>query len=120
MATATQPRPTDVKRREMEEVKAPEMFQFTRQGQVLAGVLVSIEPTLVKGKEAIEYMLEGENKVRCTFLGTADLNKKINPNHIGHWLEIRYETDNTSIQREGQSAMRIFKVLASKEKEPGF
>ena len=117
MATAPQSMP---RRREMQEVKAPEQFQFTRQGQTIAGVLVRIEPTQVKGKDALEYMLEGENRQRLTILGTADLNKKINPDHLGHWLEIRYETDDNSFQKEGQSAMRIFKVNASKQKEPGY
>jgi hypothetical protein len=104
----------------MQEVKAPEQFQFTKQGQVLAGVLIRIEPTVIKGKDAIEYMLEGENRQRMTCLGTADLNKKINPGHIGHWLEIRYATDDSSFQKEGQSPMRVFEVKASKEREPGF
>jgi len=117
MATA----PTTMKpRREMVEVKAPEMFQFTKQGQTLAGVLVSIEPTLVKGKEAIEYMFQGENGVRVTCLGTADLNKKIHPGHIGHWGDIRYANDDNSFTKQGQSAMKVFEVRFSKEKEPGF
>ena len=121
MATApATPISGGLRRREMVEIKAPELFQFTREGQVLAGVLISIEPVSVKGKEAIEYLFQGENGMRCTCLGTADLNKKINPTHIGHWLEIKYETNDSSFQKEGQSAMKVFRVQASKEKEPGF
>jgi hypothetical protein len=120
MATAPV-RPQEVRaRREMQEVKAPEQFQFTKQGQAVSGILISIEPTLVKGKEAIEYMFQGENGERFTCLGTADLNKKIHPGHVGHWLEIRYENDDSSFQKPGQSAMKIFKVQVSKDKEPGF
>ena len=102
-------------RREMVEVKSPELFQFTKQGQVLEGKLISIEPVLVKGKQAIEYLLANDEGVRMTCLGTADLNKKINPDHIGHWIQVRYERDDSSFQKEGQSAMKVFKVLVSKE-----
>jgi hypothetical protein len=117
---ATAPATPIRSRREMVEIKAPELFQFMKQGQVLEGVLVSIEPVSIKGKEAIEYLFQGENGVRCTCLGTADLNKKINPNHIGHWLEIRYENDDSSFQKEGQNAMKVFRVRAAQQKEPGF
>jgi hypothetical protein len=116
MSTAAINQPTRP-RREMIEVKAPELFQFTKPGQVLEGCLRRIEPTIVKGKEAIEYLFENEDGMRVTCLGTADLNKKLNPNHIGHWLEIRYERDDDSFQKAGQSAMKIFKLLVSKDKE---
>ena len=120
MATSSQVRPTELRRREMQEVKSPEMFQFTSQGQTIAAILLSIEPIQVRGKDAIEYMFQHEKGDRFTCLGTADLNKKIHPGHIGHWLEIRYETDDSSFQKQGQNAMKVFKVLVSKEKEPGF
>jgi hypothetical protein len=119
MATAPAT-PISSKRPEMVEVKAPKQVQFDKQGQTLTGVLVSIEPTTVKDKQAIEYLIMDERGDRSTFLGTADLNKKIHPGHIGHMLEIRYETNDSSFQKEGQSAMKIFKVLASKEKVAGF
>lgn len=102
-------------RREMVEIKSPELFQFNKQGQVLAGRLVSIEPVTVKEKSAIEYLFENEDGIRMTCLGTVDLNKKIHPGHIGHWLEIRYERDDSSFQKQGQSAMKVFKVLVSKD-----
>jgi hypothetical protein len=119
MATAPATPISTKSRREMQEVKAPEQFQFTKQGQTVEGVLISIEPTEVKGKQAIEYMFRNENGGRVTCLGTADLNKKIHPGHIGHWLVVRYENDDSSFQKQGQSAMKIFKVLASKEIEAG-
>jgi len=117
---ATAPATPIRSRREMQEVKAPEQFQFTKQGQTVSGILISIEPVEIKGKSAIEYLFQKENGDRFTCLGTADLNKKIHPGHVGYAMEIRYETDNTSFQKEGQSAMKVFKVLAAKEKEPGF
>ncbi|MGB8950680.1 MAG: hypothetical protein WCC05_16855 [Candidatus Sulfotelmatobacter sp.] len=107
-------------RREMIEVKAPEQFQFTKLGQTAEGVLISIEPALVKGKEALEYLFQAEGGGRFTCLGTNDLNKKLHPGMIGHTVEIRYESDDASFQKPGQNAMKVFKVRVSREKEPGF
>jgi hypothetical protein len=107
-------------RREMVESKAPEQFQFSKLGQKAEGILLSIEPALVKGKEALEYLFQAEGGGRFTCLGTNDLNKKLHPGMIGHMVEIRYENDDASFQKPGQSPMKVFKVLVSKEKEPGF
>lgn len=107
-------------RREMQEVKAPEQFSFTKQGQTASGILLNIEPVSVKGKQAIEYLFQAEGGGRFTCLGTADLDKKLNPNLIGHFVEIRYETDNNEFTKPGQNAMKMFKVVASRDKEPGF
>jgi hypothetical protein len=112
---ATPATTTPINRRAMVEIKAPEMFQFTKQGQTISGVLISIDPVQIKDKDAIEYMVQDDRGLRSTFLGTADLNKKIHPGHIGHWLEVRYETDDSSFQKTGQSAMKVFRVQASKE-----
>lgn len=118
---ATAPSTPNRQPRQMQEVKAPELFQFTKPGQILAGVLVSIEPVTVKEKQALEYMFEQpENKTRMTCLGTNDLNRKIQPGHIGHWLEIRYERDDASFQKENQSPMKVFKVLVGKGVELGY
>jgi hypothetical protein len=121
MATA----PTTMQpRRKMREIKAPEMFKFTKQGQFIAGVLINLEPVTVKNEsgasQTIEYTLRMENGERLTFLGTNDLNKKIQPEYIGYWHEIRYERDDNSFQKPGQSAAKIFKVTVAEEKEPGF
>lgn len=117
MATA----PTTMKpRSEMREVKAPEQFQFTKQGQSIEGVLISIEPVEINGKVTREFMFALPNGDRITCLETADLKKKIDPSLIGYKLSVRYETDNSSFQKEGQSPMKIFKVLASHEKAAGF
>ena len=107
-------------RGKMIDVKAPEQIQFNKAGQMVEGVLVSIEPVEIKGKQTVEYLFEGENRQRFTFLETADLRKKIHPGHIGHWLIVRYESDDSSFQKEGQSAMKKFRVQASEGKAPGF
>ena len=107
-------------RRQMQEVKAPDQFTFTKLGQTASGILLAIEPVPVKGKQAMEYLFQADGGGRFTCLGTADLDKKLNPNLIGHFVEITYEKDNNSFTKPGQNAMKIFRVTASKEKEPGY
>ena len=117
MATAPA---TPIRRREMQEVKAPEQFTFKKQGQIAEGVLLQIEPVSVNGKQANEYMFRADSGNRFTLLGTNDLDKKLHSEMIGHFVSIRYETDDNSFQKPGQNAMKVFKVQVSKEKEPGF
>jgi hypothetical protein len=114
-------------RREMQEVKAPEQFQFNKIGQVLAGVLLAIEPKEVRGKQVPEYLFVEEGGKFYTCLATADLEKKmsiafhqLHSNPLGHTFEIRYEKDDSSFQKADQSAMKVFKVSVSKGIEPGF
>jgi hypothetical protein len=113
-------------RREMQEVKAPALFQFTKQGQQLSGIFISIEPETVTDKQTNQqkpvtaYYFAGENGDRVKCYATADLEKKLQPTHLGHWVEIRYETDMTEGQKPGQSAMKVFKVLVGKNIEPGY
>ena len=106
-------------RREMQEVKAPEQFQFSDKHRTLEGIYLGDQPVNVKGKETMQYTIEDERKQRFTFLATYDLMQKIRPEHIGHWMTIIYEGEDNSIQTQG-SPMRRFKVGVSKEKEPGF
>ena len=111
-------------RRDMQEVKAPEMFQFSDDNPWLGGVLLGVSRVEVRGKEATQYMVDdrgegGRDPRRYTFLGTYDLDRKLGPEHIGHWLDIRYEGEDHAVQTQG-SPLRKFRVQISKEKEPGF
>jgi len=119
MATATQ-QPHEIRpRREMQEVKAPEMFQFSVQHLQLNGVLIDIDQVAVKGKPTMQYTVQDENRRRFTFLATYDLQRKIQPAHIGHWMTIIYEGEDSTVETQG-SPLRKFRVQVSKEKEPGF
>lgn len=120
MATAAN-NPTQMKpRRQMEEIKAPELFQFKKTGDLIAGVLLQIEPKGIGDKVVQEYTMRLENGMMITFLATNDLAKKLRGEHVGHYCEVRYESDDSSFQKQNQSAMKVFKVLVAKEKEPGF
>jgi hypothetical protein len=120
--------PIQKPRREMQTVNAPEQFQFTKLGQVLAGVLLAIEPKDVKGKQVPEYLItDPESGKFYTCLATADLERKmlmvfhrIQGNALGYWFEIRYSNDDSSFQKEHQSAMKVFEVKVGKTREPGF
>jgi hypothetical protein len=117
---STQPVSQQRPRREMQEVKAPEQYKFSKLGATIEGVLTSIDQIEVNSKPTMEYMFTTENGDRITCLGTADLDKKIQPQHLGHFMTIRYESDDASFQKAGQSAMKRFKVLADKNITPGF
>lgn len=127
MATAPATPQSMEKRREMQKVNAPEQFQFSKQGQMLSGVLLAIEPKEVKGKQVPEYLIAGDRGNVYTCLATADLEKKMqmafhrtHGNPLGFWFDIRYTSDDSSFQREGQSAMKIFDVQVGKTREPGY
>jgi hypothetical protein len=121
MSTATVgQRQQEVKpRREMEEVQAPAMFQFSDQQRTLSGVFMDIAEVTIKGRPTIQYMLQDEEGRRVTFLATYDLQRKIQAIHAGHWMTITYEGEDPSVQTQG-SPLRKFKVQVSKDKEPGF
>jgi hypothetical protein len=113
MATASVPQagPQAVKNRNWKEIKSPEQFKWTRIGESVVGILLSLDPVMVKGKPNVEYLFQLENGERITMLETADLKKKIDPSLITHWLNIRYEKDQRfDGQDADQSAMKMFKV----------
>jgi hypothetical protein len=116
---ATAPAPPMRARREMQEVNAPDQFQFTEMRRTLSGILIDIDQVTVKDKPTMQYTFRDEDGKRTTFLATYDLQRKIEPGHIGHWMTITYEGEDHTIKTQG-SPLRKFKVQASKEKEPGF
>jgi hypothetical protein len=102
-------------------LKAPDQFKWTRVGELCEGILVSVEPKTVAGKTTPEYLFQRDDGTRFTMLALYDLERKIQPDkHVGYFLSIRYEKDDDSFKKDNQSAMKIFKVVAAKEKEPGF
>ena len=116
---ATQLTATSVRRREMQEVKAPEMFQFTKDNSRIEGVLLGLSSATVKGKETLQYLMQDLDGNRFTFLATYDLARKITPQHVGHWLIVVYEGEDPDVKTQGLP-LRRFRVQVSKDKEPGF
>jgi hypothetical protein len=106
MATAATPTPMH----DSHEITV-EQFQFTKQGQTLCGVLQEIEPKIVNDKSVKEFLFRTGKTSYVTLLATADLEKKLRPEWIGYQMTIRYEADDTSFKKEGQNAMKRFKVV---------
>src|ERR1700739_3252697 len=96
--SAAHPTTTPIRRREMQEVKAPEMFQFTKDRPRLEGVLFGVSSALEKGKETLQYILRDPDGNRFTFLATYDLARKIQPDHVGHWLSGTYEGEDQEVK----------------------
>jgi hypothetical protein len=81
--------------RELEEVLAPEMFTFSAPGDCVAGVLLSIDKVTVKGKPVTQYLLRLEDsEKRVQLLATYDLDRKLQPQHKGLFVEITYIGEN--------------------------
>jgi len=122
---ATAPATPIKPRRTMKEVKAPEQFKFSDQNRTLEGVYLGEQVVAVEDKDTherkdtVQYMIEDDDGRRFTFLGLYDLQQKIRPDFIGHWMTIIYEGEDRSIRTQGNN-MKKFKVGVSEEKEPGF
>ena len=112
-------------RRIIKEVYAPEQFKFSDQHRTLEGVYLGEQIVSVEDKDSherkdtVQYMVEDDNGQRFTFLGLYDLQQKIRPDFIGHWMTIIYEGEDRSIKTQGNN-MKRFKVGVSEEKEPGY
>jgi|ERR1039458_7907149 hypothetical protein len=105
----------------MREVKAADQFKFVNQGATLKGILVSIEPKKVQGKNVNEYLFDLQDGGRATCLGLADLEKKIQSTHLGHRMEITFESKlKLPNQPAANSDMKIFKVMVDDEITPGY
>ena len=61
---------TNHRHREMQEVKGPEMFQFSKDRSRIEGVFLGISRVTVRGKETTQYMIQDtEGNLASHFLG---------------------------------------------------
>jgi len=97
------------------ERKEPIKFEFG-EGAVLTGVLTNVERVKVRDsrtdlpKDAVRYAVdEIESGEAVFFFGTHQLNGKLRPSDIGHYVRIVCEGEDRSVSRNG-NAMKIFKV----------
>ena len=100
----------------MIELKDPEFVKFS-EGDVVEGVLVNIERIQVGDppKNAIRYTVsDPETGALSSFLGAYQIDTKLSPRHLRHYITVRYEGEDKSVQRNGNS-MRKFRVFASEE-----
>jgi hypothetical protein len=116
MSTAVSARPDVVTRhngRELEEVLAPEMFSFTKPGESISGVLLSIDGVTVKGKQVTQYLIRLDDDRRLQLLATYDLGRKVQRGHIGRFVEITYVGENREVKK-GDNYLREFRVRVEK------
>jgi hypothetical protein len=110
----------------MQEVKAPRLIQWTRQGEVVEGIFSSIEIEVLTDQSTKEqknvraFFFDLPNEERCKIRETADLGQKIQPRYLGRKMRIRYESENKENQKAGQSAMKVFKVEVDDRVAPGY
>jgi hypothetical protein len=97
----------------MEEREEPRFTKFAT-GDVLDGVLVSIDRITIEDKPAIRYTVREHSGEFVSFLGTHQLNQKLRTTDRGHLISIRCEGEDTMV-RKGDNCMKVFKVLVSKE-----
>lgn len=105
--------------REMQEIREPQMFQFTEKTPKLEGVYLGAQKVSVKNKETMQHTIQDGEGRRFTFLGTYDLQRKISQGHVGHWMIVAFLGEDSTVHTQG-SALRRFRVSVSKQKEPGF
>lgn len=86
-------------------------FVIFKAGDVVEGILTEIERIQVKSKPALRYTLD-DNGQRYQFLGTYQINEKLQIGDIGKRVRIRYEGEDTSVERAG-NRMRVFRVFVS-------
>jgi hypothetical protein len=72
----------------MAEVKAPEMYQFTRENSCHEDVFLGMPRVTV---DTTPYMLQDSEGNLFTSLATFDLAKKIQQRHLGHGISTTYE-----------------------------
>jgi hypothetical protein len=102
----------------MIERKEPALVRFA-EGERLSGVLLLIERIEIEKKPVTRYIVEDlETGERSQFLGTYQINAKLRTTDVGHVIDVRYEGEDTSIGRDGNS-MRRFKVLVSDRRVAG-
>lgn len=100
----------------MVELKEPEFVKFN-EGDVVEGVLVNIERIQVGNppKNANRYTIrDPESGELSSFLGSFQIDTKLSPAHLHHYITVRYEGPDASVSRNG-NPMKKFRVFASEQ-----
>jgi len=98
-----------------EEREEPRFIQF-RTGDAVEGILLAVEEVNIKGKRAMKYYVQEPGiKIKTCFLGTHQINMKLDFSDIGHPVRIRCEGEDTMVKR-GENCMKVFKIQVAKER----
>lgn len=92
------------------EVHSPELVQWDKPGETIAGVLLSVGEIAIKGKRVTQYTLQFGDK-RFKFLGTFDLLQKLTRQHTGCKVRIKYLGEDENIRGGANNTpMKVFSV----------
>lgn len=97
----------------MIERKEPRFVKFA-VGEVVNGILVSIDKITIAEKVAFRYTVRQDDGEFCSFIGTHQLNTKLRISDRGFYVSIRCEGEDKNVRR-GENCMKLFKVLVSNE-----
>ncbi len=94
-----------------ESLQIPEMMQWNKPGQHIAGKLISIARIEVRGKTVLQYLLSTgvKDPARIKFLATYDLAQKLTSAHVGMLVRVKYLGEDESVKK-GDNFMKVFDV----------
>jgi hypothetical protein len=107
----------------LKERKDPTFVKFA-DGECVEGVFVkkTMQPTKSEGRTNMtaRYTVQDITTGEMTeFLGTYQINSKLSPRDLGHYIAVRCEGEDKNVTRNGNS-MKIFKVMVSEAIVPGW
>jgi hypothetical protein len=97
----------------METREDPRFVTFNA-GDVVEGILLSIQPVQIKDKSAVRYVVREEGGELVSFLGTFQINSRIHGTDRGHKIIIRCIGEDTMVKR-GENFMKVFEIQVSKK-----
>lgn len=98
--------------------EAPELWEWSKPGQILTGKLLSVATVLVKGKPVTQYVFAPDSKHIVKCLATYDLSQKLTKNEIGMLCRIKYLGDDETVTGgANNTAMKVFDVLVRPDPE---
>ena len=113
--------PAATSTRTLTERKAPELFSFKAEGDMLDGILIRVDAISIKDKttgqpkRVSQYTFHRINGDVVKMLGTYDIDCKILPGDVGLFIEVVYVGENREVRR-GDNFMKVFRVQVEEKK----
>ena len=92
-----------------QRLDSPELIQWNKPGETIAGVLLNLTVVEIKGKKVTQYVFAaGKKRMKC--LATFDLMQKLTNAQRGMQVRIKYLGEDEGVKRNG-NAMKLFDVV---------
>ena len=95
----------------METREDPRFVQFAK-GEVVSGVLLSIQSFRIGDKPCVRYVVKEDSGERVSFIGTYQINQKLRPSDPGHRISVECTGEDEAVKR-GENCMKTFIVKVS-------